>query len=85
MLEAIPDAGSSKARRRPGRPRRVESELADQRVWSFFTKSEKEAAKRIAKRDGVELAEFIRDAVNDYVESIGENRIIATGNSRRTS
>lgn len=79
---SIIDTGELKERRRRGRPSRVENEPADQRVWSFLTVSEKHAAKKIANKHGVQLAELIRDAVNDYVETIGEKRIIATGNSK---
>lgn len=79
------ESGEIKARRRRGRPPRVPGEVADQRAWTFLTKTEKAAAKKVADDNGVDLAELIRDAVNDYVESIGERRIIATRNSQSAS
>lgn len=71
------------AGKRRGRQRRVEDEPSEVRCWAFLTRTERAEARKVAARLGVPLAVLIRDAVNDYVTDIGEQRVFAsTGNSR---
>jgi hypothetical protein len=66
-----------------GRPRRVASEIASERIWAWLTKSERVALSQVADETGMDIAVVIREAVNDYVSDYSERRHVfsVTGNS----
>lgn len=67
--------------RRRGRPRRTDA-LASARVWAFLTAEERRDLAAVAAENGVTIAVFIRDAVNDAVCEYRERPVFSrTGNS----
>lgn len=74
-------AMSGAASRRRGRPRRVD-EVSTARVWALLTAAERRDLAVVARENGVTIAVFIRDAVNDAVCEYRERPVFScTGNS----
>jgi hypothetical protein len=70
----------------PGRPRRVEEEVATERIWAFLTPSERRALGRLADAEGLTVAVLVREAVNAYVADFSDERVFScTGKSPPTS
>jgi hypothetical protein len=53
---------------RRGRPRREAAERSDERVVSYFTKSEKAKLRKLAEKDKCSIAELVRSLVADRLE-----------------
>ena len=65
-------------RAKRGRPTRVENEPADQRTPVYLTKREKSALESRAKKQRVPVASLIREAVDDYLDDIGEDSVFSS-------
>jgi hypothetical protein len=69
--------------RRRGRPRRVEAECASVRVWAWVTPAERRAIERCALESHMDVGVLVREAINDYVATFSEVKLISvTGKSR---
>jgi hypothetical protein len=63
--------------RRRGRPRRVEGEVASERIWGWVTPTERAALLWVATENGLEISQIIRDAVNEYVADYSDKRVFS--------
>jgi hypothetical protein len=70
---------------RRGRPCRVDGEISTERIWAWLTPSERRALERCAREMHTDVAVIVRDAINDYVGSISDEKVFSVTGSSRAS